>query len=144
MTLQKNFPNAEFSSGLHVPDAVTQKSSVRKMFQEILQNSIKRHLCHSLFFNKVAGPRPEACNFIKKEALAQVFSCEFCEISKNTFSCRTPRVAASDFAAFGLNMEIYSVNLRIQPKRKKIVTNQNFEFDQFSHSVTKKLNTKRN
>ena len=26
-----------------------------------------------------------ACNFIKKEALAQVFSCEFCEIFKNTF-----------------------------------------------------------
>ena len=31
---------------------------------------------------KVAGG---ACNFIKKETLAQVFSCEFCEISKNTF-----------------------------------------------------------
>ena len=28
--------------------------------------------------------------FIKKETLAQVFSCEFCEISKNTFSNRTP------------------------------------------------------
>ena len=28
---------------------------------------------------------PQACNFIKKETLAQVFSCEFCEISKNTF-----------------------------------------------------------
>ena len=28
---------------------------------------------------------PEICNFIKKETLAQVFSCEFCEISKNTF-----------------------------------------------------------
>ena len=28
---------------------------------------------------------PEACNFIKKETLAQVFSCEFYEISKNTF-----------------------------------------------------------
>ena len=26
----------------------------------------------------------------EKETLAQVFSCEFCEISKNTFSCRTP------------------------------------------------------
>ena len=25
------------------------------------------------------------CNFIKKETLAQVFSCEFCETSKNTF-----------------------------------------------------------
>ena len=28
----------------------------------------------------------QACNFIKKETLAQVFSCEFCEISKNTLS----------------------------------------------------------
>ena len=28
-------------------------------------------------------------NFIKKEALAQVFSCEFCEIFKNTFFNRT-------------------------------------------------------
>ena len=28
---------------------------------------------------------PQTCNFIKKEALAQVFSCEFYEISKNTF-----------------------------------------------------------
>ena len=30
--------------------------------------------------------RPQVCNFIKKETLAaQVFSCEFCEISENTF-----------------------------------------------------------
>ena len=27
----------------------------------------------------------QACSSIKKETLAQVFSCEFCEISKNTF-----------------------------------------------------------
>ena len=27
----------------------------------------------------------QACNFIKKEALALVFSCEVCEISKSTF-----------------------------------------------------------
>ena len=46
-----------------------------------------KHLCHSLFFNKVAGR--------KKEALARVFSCEFCEISKNTVFYRTPLVAAS-------------------------------------------------
>ena len=32
----------------------------------------------------------EPFNFIKKEALAQVFSCEFCENSKNTFSYTTP------------------------------------------------------
>ena len=37
----------------------------------------------------------QACNFIKKDTLAQVFSCEFCEISKNTFFYRTPLVAAS-------------------------------------------------
>ena len=37
----------------------------------------------------------EACNFIKKETLAKVFSREFCEISKNTFSYGTPPVAAS-------------------------------------------------
>ena len=34
-----------------------------------------KHLC-----------RPQACNFINKETLlAQVFSCEFCEIFKKTF-----------------------------------------------------------
>ena len=32
----------------------------------------------------------QACNFIKKETLAQTFSCKFCDISKNTFSYRTP------------------------------------------------------
>ena len=31
----------------------------------------------------------------KKETLTQVFSCEFCEVSKNAFSYRTPPVAAS-------------------------------------------------
>ena len=62
----------------------------------VLRNFTKftgKHLCQSLFFNKVAG---QACNFIKKETLAQVFSCEFCEISKNTFFYRTPLVAASE------------------------------------------------
>ena len=49
------------------------------MFLEILQNS-QENACARVSFNKV-----RACNFIKKEALAQVFSCEFCEISKNTF-----------------------------------------------------------
>ena len=50
-----------------------------------------KHLYQSLIFNKVAGP----CNFIKKEALAQVFSCEFCEIFKNTFFTEHLRTTAS-------------------------------------------------
>ena len=36
------------------------------------------------------------CNFIKKETLAQVFSCEVCEIFKNAFFYRTPSVAACE------------------------------------------------
>ena len=42
---------------------------------------IGKHLCQNFFFNKVAGL---VCNFINKETLTQVFSCEFCEIFKNT------------------------------------------------------------
>ena len=37
---------------------------------------------HCKYFIKA---QPETCNFIKEETLAQVFSCEFCEISKNNF-----------------------------------------------------------
>ena len=52
-----------------------QRCSVRK---SVLRNSTKgKHLCQSLL--------QAARNFIKNETLAQVFSCEFCEISKNTF-----------------------------------------------------------
>ena len=40
-----------------------------------------KYLCQRLFFNKVAL----LLNFIKKETLAQLLSCEFCKIFKNTF-----------------------------------------------------------
>ena len=37
-------------------------------------------------FAKFTGKlRPKACNFVKKETLVQMLSCEFCEILKNTF-----------------------------------------------------------
>ena len=61
----------------------------------VLKNIAKftgKHLCQSLFFNKVAV-RPVA--LLKKETPAHVFSCKFCEISKNIFYYRTPLVAAS-------------------------------------------------
>ena len=45
-----------------------------------------KHLCKSLFFNKVAALNPVT---LLKKTLAQVFSCEFCEIYKNIFY-RTP------------------------------------------------------
>ena len=73
---------------------VKYRSSRTEVFckKDVLRNFAKftgKHLCQRLFFNKVAGL---ACKFIKKESLAQVFSCEFCEISKNTFFYRTPPV----------------------------------------------------
>ena len=54
---------------------------------------IGKHLCQSLFFNKDTDLRPVT---LLKKTLAQVFSCEFCEISKKTFFNRTPPVAASE------------------------------------------------
>ena len=53
-----------------------------------------KHLRQSLFFNKVAGLWPAT---LLKKRLSQVFSCEFCEIFKNTIVYRTPLVAASNW-----------------------------------------------
>ena len=76
--------------------AVAQRHSVKKVFLEISQN-LQENTCAKAFslINLQAGLRPEACNVIKKEALAQVFSCELCETSNNTFSYRATPVAAS-------------------------------------------------
>ena len=55
--------------------------------KDVLRNFTKftgKHLCQSHRCQQVPESG-EACNFIKKEVLAQVFSCEFCKISKNTF-----------------------------------------------------------
>ena len=46
------------------------------------QNS-QKNTCARVFF--LIRLQPQACNFIKKETLVQVFSGRFCEIVKNTF-----------------------------------------------------------
>ena len=56
--------------------------SVKKSFLEISQN-VQKNTCARVSFLMKLQTSP--CRFIKKETLAQVFSCEFCEISKNTF-----------------------------------------------------------
>ena len=56
--------------------------------------------------------RSQACNFIKKKTLAQVFSCEFCDFSKNTYFYRTPLVAASASAQQTMNSRLAVINLR--------------------------------
>ena len=56
--------------------------------------------------------RSQACNFIKKKTLGQVFSCEFCDFSKNTYFYRTPLVAASASAQQTMNSRLAVINLR--------------------------------
>ena len=57
---------------------------MRKCVLRNFAKFIGKHLCQSLYFNKVAAFFNKACNFIKIETLTQVFSYEFCEIFKNT------------------------------------------------------------
>ena len=56
------------------------RSSRPEVFLEISKNSQKNTCARVSFLIKL-----QACNFIKKETLAQVLSCEFWEISKNSF-----------------------------------------------------------
>ena len=53
----------------------------KKVFLKISQNS-QENACSRVSFLINVG---QACSFIKKETLTQVFACEFCKISKNTF-----------------------------------------------------------
>ena len=58
-----------------------------------------------------------SCNFIKKEALANVFSCEFCEISKNTFFTDCLWTTASSLSIFS-----YFQKTKIYKKKKIAIT----------------------
>ena len=73
-------------------EAVVQRCSVKKMFFKISQNS-QENACARVFLLI----KWQAQAFIKKETLAQVFSCEFCEILKNTFFIEHLWTTASDF-----------------------------------------------
>ena len=58
------------------------RCSVKKGAFKNFAKFIGKNLCQSLFFTKLVGV---ARNFYKKETLAQVFSCELCEICKNVY-----------------------------------------------------------
>ena len=70
---------------------VDQRHSAKKVLIKISQNSQDKTCTRVYFLIK----KPQASNLVKKDTLAQVFSCEFREISKNTFFQRTLPVAAS-------------------------------------------------
>ena len=105
---------------------INQRSSRPDVFCEkgVLRNFAKftgKHLCLSLFLNKIVGLRP--ATLIKKRLWHRVsflskffiwiflnfsFLSEFCEISKNTFFDRTPQVAVSVCHTFSINQRIIS------------------------------------
>ena len=62
--------------------AVTRRCSIKKVFLKIAQNLQKNTCAWASFLTKLQA---EASDFIKNETLAQVSSCEFCEIFTNTF-----------------------------------------------------------
>ena len=74
----------------------------KRVLQNVFNIYKKTPVLESLFL---------ACNFIKKEALAQVSSCKFCEISKNTLPYRTLPVAASVISRTA-KFPVYSLRLR--------------------------------
>ena len=93
-------------------EAVLWRCTVGTVFLEISQNSQENTCARASFLIKLQA----ACNFVKKEALAQVFSCEFCKISKHAFFYRTPPVAASGFCTiktFNSSVFIYHISLFI-------------------------------
>ena len=61
---------------------------VKKLFLKTSENSQESTCARVSFLIKIFL-------FIKKEVLAHVFSCKFCEILRNTLFYRTPLVAAS-------------------------------------------------
>ena len=74
-----NFYHHEHLSLEVATRGVLQKKSVLRNFIKF----IEKHLCQRLFCSEVTGLRP--ATLLKKETLAQLFSCKFCKIFKNTF-----------------------------------------------------------
>ena len=71
------------------------RCSIKQVFLKISQNSQENTLVGVSFLIKL---QVSACNFIKKETVAQVFSCEIYEIFKNTFLTEHLWTTASDTA----------------------------------------------
>ena len=94
---------------LKLADFLIIKSSLpevfcKKLFWKILQNSPENICARVSFLIKLQA---SACNFIKKETLAQVFSCEFYEISRNSFFYRSALVNTSVIIIEVVKQSIY-------------------------------------
>ena len=79
------------------------------MFLEISENS-QENICTRV--SLLIKLQAESCSFIKKETLAQVFFCEFCEMFKNIFYERAlPVAASSNNFSIGMSKEFHSARV---------------------------------
>ena len=81
----------------HLHHELTLKNSYCQYGGNILRSSYQRCSVKKVFLEISLNSQENTCvraSFLLKERLVQMFSCELCEISKNTFSYRTPLVAA--------------------------------------------------
>ena len=69
------------------------RSSCSEVFLKVSLDSQENTCARISFLIKLQA---QACNFIKKETLAQVFSCAFCKIFNNNSYYRTRLVATSE------------------------------------------------
>ena len=67
---------------MNITETATGGVLYKKVFLKISQDS-QKNACARVSF--LINCSPGASNFIKKDTLAQVVSCEFCEIFKKTF-----------------------------------------------------------
>ena len=85
-----------FTFSFFVSEVVRRCSVIEGVFRNF-EKLTGKHLYQNLFFSKVTVLWPA---FLLKRRLAQVFSCEFFEISKNTFSTEHLKATASIFLKY--------------------------------------------
>ena len=96
--LLQRSPSSLSAEVLHTP----QKSDLKHQRGKLILRSSRP---------KVFCKRGVLRNFAKFKTLAQVFFCEFCKISKNTFTFRTSVVAASDSCWWVWNKNFFLLTL---------------------------------
>ena len=86
--------NRNLTGKSQITEAVTCRLFDKKGVRRYFAKFTGKHLRQSLLFN----------NFIEKETLARVLFCEFCKISKNTFSIEHLRATASEVTLFSVHI----------------------------------------
>ena len=105
-----------------------QKYSVKKIFLNISQNSQENTRSRVSFSKKLQSWHLQLSEKIDS---AQAFSCEFCEISKNTYFHRAPLTAASGtsfcfYFPFFLNKSFFETLAKHQTNLRSILRSQLF------------------